>query len=356
MDAQTDSILRRMASAGRAAADAGMMSPARALRFAMSKAADVTHDLPLTVLDIKEQRLALTPLCESLSEDHLLMALSGPDDALGIITWDIQSIAAVTEIQTMGRVTPTVADTRTPTRTDAAMVEPFLNASLDRFSQELADQPTAAWVNGYRCGFVLENLRIAGLVLEDVPFRVFRLTVNFGNGAKEGQIVIALPSQSATQSVPADVMKQSWGETLKARVEQGEAQVNAVLGRVSLPLSAVVGLKTGDEVSIPLSAVAGVRLETMQGQLLSNARLGQLNGARAVRLQDKTPPPMDMDHLPNAIAQSPDISISESPSMPAVDLPPMSIELKDELPQMAEADFPSLDDLPELADFPPLPD
>lgn len=65
---------------------------------------------------------------------------------------------------------------------------------------------------------------------------------------------------------------------------QVEAQLEAVIARVKLPLGQVTSLREGDLLPLPLAALDRVGLDSSSGQTVGQGRLGQNRGMRAVRL------------------------------------------------------------------------
>ena len=61
-------------------------------------------------------------------------------------------------------------------------------------------------------------------------------------------------------------------------------QLQAVLHRLSIPLSAVMQLQAGDLMPLPMASVEKLRLEGSGGRRLVMGRLGQARGFRAVKL------------------------------------------------------------------------
>ncbi len=115
MTEQTElSTLRRKAGTGRAPSDGVGMTPAKALRLAVSKAAEVELGLAVRALSIKEEQLNQPQLLDALDGDALLLMLEGPHDARGVAIFDIQALSALIEVQTLGNVIASEAAKRRP--------------------------------------------------------------------------------------------------------------------------------------------------------------------------------------------------------------------------------------------------
>ena len=80
---QTD-VLGRKASAARRAFEARAMSPAKALRRALSRSADVLWDLALVTHGVGQEIADQDQVVEMLPPRGLLLLLDGPGGALGL--------------------------------------------------------------------------------------------------------------------------------------------------------------------------------------------------------------------------------------------------------------------------------
>lgn len=287
----TNKVLQRKARSAREEHAARVMSPARALRLALARAADDLFDLALTVSGVQVALVAQDPLLAMFDDERLLMVLDGPDGALGAAWVDMQVLGGLIEMQTMARVQPHAAAPRPPTQTDAAMFAPLLDAMLAGFAENLADAGGNDWAEGYRFGARIESARMLGLVLDAADFHVFRMEVDL-SGAKRGEILLALPVKVraemeavAGQSGAGDddaemtpvVLRQ--GALMRATV-----RLDAVLHRLQLPLAELAQLKPGDTLTLPHDALRNTRLEAGKARPLRRCQLGQINGFRAVRL------------------------------------------------------------------------
>lgn len=368
-NSNSNAVLRRKATVGREAYQARAMSPAKALRLALSKAADELFDLPLVVTGVQQARIGLDPLLGELSDETLLIMLDGPDSSLGVLTVDIQLLAGLIEMQTTARVIPMVADARPPTRTDAAMVAPLVDAFMARLEDNLADEPDGYWVKGFRFGVRVEDVRMLGLALEAPDYNIFRLSVDLFGGAKMGEIALALPERPAPRYGSEDQPDAAMmGVTLTNTLMNVPTDIRAVLRRITMPLSSIGQLKVGDVLTLPREALSSTSLEATPKKMLAEVSLGQLNGFRAVRLNRAVgaaplaksraaDDDFTSDLENNTLAGLPDLpdlgGLPDLPDLP--DLPSLP-----DLPDIDGGDLvgalPDLPDLPELSDLPSLPD
>ena len=280
--------LQRKAGAGRGDDDAPGMTPAKALRLALSKAAQDELSLALRVQGVAESRVNQPGLLAALSDDLLLLLLEGPQGGLGVAALDIQTLAALIEVQTMGQVLKSPATQRQATATDSAMCEPLLGRALQEFEGHLAGSAAERWAAGFRFGERVENVRLLGLRLEEMDFRLFRISLDMADGAKKGELLLALPAEGCVQRKTGADGGQSWARMLQKAVHVSHAELLGVLHRTQMPLAAVTAFKIGDLLPVPQSAIGEVLLEGADGRAVGVARLGQQNGYRALRIKDGT--------------------------------------------------------------------
>jgi len=282
------STLQRKAGAGRGESESAGMTPAKALRLALSKAAQDELSLALRVQGVAESRVNQPGLLAALSDDLLLLLLEGPQGGLGIAALDIQAMAALIEVQTMGQVLKSPATPRRATATDSAMCEPLLGRALQEFEGHLAGSAAERWAAGFRFGERIENVRLLGLRIEETDYRLFRISLDMADGAKRGDLLLALPADGCAQRKDGADGGHSWAQMLQKTVQASHAELLAVLHRMQVPLADATAYKTGDLVPVPQSAIAEVQLEGADGRIVGRARLGQQNGYRALRITDGT--------------------------------------------------------------------
>ena len=287
MNDQTElSALRRKAGTGRAPTDGVGMTPAKAFRLALSKAAQVVLGLAVRVQSIKEDRLNQAQLLDALDKDALLLMLEGPHGIKGVAVFDTQALAAVIEVQTLGNVMQSEAAHRRPTNTDSAMCEAVLNRVLQEFEGHLAASTAADWATGFRFEKRIESVRLLGLALEDVDYRMFHLPLDLADGAKQGTLLIVLPAEGAGRGQLASGGEKGWMQAMEKAVCASHADIQAVLHRAQVSLATVRGFQPGDLVTVPKSAISEVTMEGNDGRVVGVARLGQQNGFRALRISD----------------------------------------------------------------------
>ena len=127
-------------------------------------------------------------------------------------------------------------------------------------------------------------------------------------------------------------------------------------------LSDLAGAGFDDVIDVPIASLLNVQLEGMGGQKITTARLGQLNGSKAVRLAINR---SDAEGAPDLNIVSPAVGNVELADVPALPEPAGLPEIGSDaglpdLPMPEEAGLPDLPPLPgadgvgDLPDLPPL--
>lgn len=290
------SVLKRLARAPLDATLVAPVSPSKALRLAMIRAADVQAGLMIAVLGITEEVVPLEDLLRLIEDGHLLLALNGDQGLCGLAGIDLQTRAAVIEMQTTGTLRATPADPRPVTATDAAMLAPLIAGLLAEAVHSTEGTPLAGWTAHYKVGDRVPNTRAAGMTMIDTTYRLVRLTLDLGAGDRQGMIQIALPLSPEMKVLHAPDTAATWAADIADAVGTAPADLHAVLHRMRLSLRQVDGFQVGQLIALPGITVGSVKLETTDGRVVARARLGQMTGLRAVRIQ--APAPAEMAESP----------------------------------------------------------
>ncbi|PJI92379.1 flagellar motor switch protein FliM [Yoonia maricola] len=349
-DSTQVTLLRRMTRPhGQEVADNPLTS-SRAVRLALTKAANDTVGLVLTVQSVAEEVTGLDDMLGTLPDDMMLVGLDRDDSLMGLMALDMEMRAAVLEMETMGALLAHPAEPRSPTLTDKTLCDPLLHAFLSAFPHAVLDTPLEGWMDGVTPGAKVDSTRAAGLVLEDCDYRIVRLTVDLSVADRQAQLVLVLPIQQEVaeqEIVPAAAV--DWDGTFQGRVSDAPACLDALLHRFPISLATAQALQVGSVLPLPGCTVSSVRLLSADGKEVAQAKLGQIGGYRAVRLETAshpqltelpgTPPPPDIaTPLPDAI----DINV------PDIDLMGEGAALDDGL-TLDDAPTPMLDEPAEAA-------
>ncbi|MDO6728887.1 FliM/FliN family flagellar motor switch protein [Marinovum sp. 2_MG-2023] len=298
-DTQRKNLLSDLASAARREQETRIMSPARALRLGLARAAAQLLDLPLQVSDLKISDTGLEGLGQALPPDMLLALLDGPDGARGAVGMDRALVTSLIEVQTMGTVSNLAVSDRRLTPTDAAMVAPWLDAALERVDVALCQDADGdavegvgdtiegkdnSWLIGYRFGAMAEDGRALVLALESPQFRLIRVTLDVALGRRSGDLLLLLPF-TAKPEAPVKTPRDTPEEAFLAI----PAEMRVVAGRLSLPLSRAGSLRAGDVLPLDEMFMDRAELRAVDGKMVGKARLGRLGDHWAVRFSGTAP-------------------------------------------------------------------
>jgi flagellar motor switch protein FliM len=279
------SVKRRKAGHGRPPPDAGRMTLSKALRGAVVKSAEAAVGLGAVVTSVRETRTMLAGFCETVAPASLLALLEGPQSAFALAVLETQTLAALIEMQTTGRVIPRPAEPRPPTRTDAVLSADFLDTMLEEFERRTAEAglAVAPAVAGFRYAVPLADTKALTLTLEDQPYRHYELGLDLADGAKSGRMSLLFPVDPPRAGESGDGGA-LWEQALHASLDGAQVSLHAVLARKAMTLREIAGLVPGALVTLPREVLDKVQLEDLNGAPVSPGRLGRQGNWRAVRV------------------------------------------------------------------------
>lgn len=257
-----------------------------ALTRALGKAGAPYEGLSLSaVADAPQWDMALADVIATLPSGGLVCLLEAGQDRRAICALDHGVVDALIEVQTTGRVEKGPGLARAPTRIDAALTRDFIGLFLSALSGELAGAADVDWPLGLTYGAHLPGPRGLDLLLPDHPCHLFSATLDLGEGAKTGKLLLAVPVTGRENTAPdAPPPAPGWGQPWQEIILSSPATLEAVLLRQKLPLSRVEALAVGDVLSFDRSDLASVAICDVQGRRLFTARLGRAGTRRAVNL------------------------------------------------------------------------
>lgn len=291
--AAADGVIRRKLNNARNETPEGGPGADRCWRLSLARAARDLLKAPMEVQSLVLGRASLAEVLEVPPERALLAVLEGPGEGLGMMAISPGVLQAMIEMLTIGRVAGGTAAPRKPTRTDAAMVAPLIDAALGDLEASLAQEADLAWAGGWRYASFLDDPRPLGLMLEDFSYRLLKAEVDLGRGAQQGGIILALPAEGRGRLPSRPVVRavideaqthRAFAEALADEVEGSVARLDAVLTRVCLSLAQVVGLAVGDVLPLKVASLDKVSIEGLDGRKMAEGKLGQNRGMRALRL------------------------------------------------------------------------
>ena len=282
-------ILRRKVARAALASPEGGPGADYAWRLAFARAARNRSGLLIEVTELTVHRRSLAELLELPPERAMLALLDGPQGGLGLMAMSSEVMAALIEMQTTARVSTATPIARKPTRTDAAMVAGVIDLALEELEQILIQEADLVWAGGFRYASFLEDPRPLGLLLEDQPFRVLTAQLSLADGVRSGSIILALPAEGRGQRPAQKTGRReetadpgpSFTEAIGTVVMGADCVLQAVLGRLTMPLLQVMDLKVDQVLALPDAALDKIELEGIDGRKAAMGRLGQQRGLRA---------------------------------------------------------------------------
>jgi len=291
MTAAIPDVIRRKIDRARPTQAEGAPGADRGWRLALARAARDAMGLDLEFRSLTIARRSLAELLDLVPERALLALLDGPQGGLGVIMFAPIVTATLIEQQTLGRLSAQTPNQRKASRIDAAMVAGVIDRALAGLDETLADEADLSWAGGFRYASYLEDARPLALMLEDDAYRVLSAEIALGAAGREGQVILVLPAHGKGEtpvsgSDAGDADAPQFAEALSAQVMQADCCLDAVVGRLTLPLRQIMSLQVGETLILPSAALDSVALETVEGRHVATARLGQHRGMRALKLSD----------------------------------------------------------------------
>ncbi|MGX9357178.1 FliM/FliN family flagellar motor switch protein [Roseobacteraceae bacterium S113] len=291
-DAAHSNVLRRKASVGQKAKETEGLSPARALRLSLARAAGDLWELPLTVTGVRHELIGLDEVQTRLPAGRMTLLLDGPDGVRGGLSVDRALLSSVIEVQTLGQVAEREAAERGFTSTDAALFAPLLDTLMERVDILLSgragaqSKPDGAWIMGYRFGAMVEDPRTLSLALEGQDYHLMALDVDVAAGMRRGEMILCLPESFE----PLGAMDDEGGNAPGAFAESMSmvsTDLSVTLPKLTVSLSQATALKVGDTLPVTPNALSAVQLRGSDGEIIARGRLGQVSGMRALRLKGR---------------------------------------------------------------------
>ncbi|WP_397543292.1 FliM/FliN family flagellar motor switch protein [Roseovarius salis] len=308
----SSTVIRKKALNAREDFAARAMSPSKALRLSLEMACERRLRLPVTVCAVEQRRIPLSELKAQVAPDCLILLLESREAAPGVALMDREMVQALVESQTTGHVLSHPAPERPFTDTDAAIGAPLLDALMEGYDDRMSEAGDAHGRPGLRFADRIADVRALMILLQETDYQLFAITCDIGPGARTGEFTVILPETSLAPPAPPDRPDPRRGRfDLSELAMTAPATLEAVLDRVTLPLSRVMQLAPGMTLPIDADAIARTELVAARGHVAAVTRLGQMNGFRAVRLSGATaagqapPAPDDTELRGDAAGQVP---------------------------------------------------
>jgi flagellar motor switch protein FliM len=282
-------VIRRKIDRARPTPAEGAPGADRGWRLALARATRDAMGLDVEFRSLTITRQSLAEILEQVPDRALLALLDGPQGGLGVILLAPLVTAALIEMQTLGRLSVQPGPVRKASRIDAAMVAGVIDRALAGLDETLADEADLAWAGGFRYASYLEDARPLGLMLEEDAYRVLSAEVALGGSGRTGQVILILPAlgrgvRPAVQTDPTEAEAPQFTAALNAQLMQADCRLDAIIGRLTMPIRQIMALAEGEVLVLPSAAVDDISLETVEGRRVAGARLGQHRGMRALKL------------------------------------------------------------------------
>lgn len=284
-------VIRRKIDRARPTQAEGAPGADRGWRLALARAARDAMGLDLEFRSLTIARRSLSEILEIVPDRALLALLDGPHGGLGVIMLAPMVTATFIEKQTLGRLNAQPPAARKASRIDAAMVAGVVDRALAGLDEVLVEEADLTWAGGFRYASHLEDARPLALMLEEAEYRVLSAEVALGGDGRQGAVILVLPAIGRGES-PAPPLDEAtvdapqFTAALSAQVMQADCRLDAVIGRLVLPLRQIMALAVGETLLLPSAALDAVSLETPDGRHVAPARLGQHRGMRALKLSE----------------------------------------------------------------------
>lgn len=259
----------------------------RAVRLALGRSAQQSIGLPLSVIGAKQARLGQGDLADVLPDGWLAVLLDGPQGQAGAVCLSPNLVSGMVQHLTMGQITGDETEDRRFTATDAALVSPVLQHMLEELTNQ--DDPSLGGVSGFGFGAAVGAATDLMLALSVEWYDYISLTVELGGGVLQGQAMLFFPELPQGDGSSSLSEAEPEGPTLEVAFDVTRADFRAVLCRMQMPLSDLLKMAPGDRLPLALGSFTRAELRAVTGDLVAVGRLGQINGQRAIRINENQP-------------------------------------------------------------------
>lgn len=288
MTTRVNTALSRKLSAQQQGAADTPRSILRALRLGLARAAGEGMGLALSVIGAKQAVRMHEDMVELLHDGWLLLLFTSDLGGVAAACLNPGCVSAIVQQQTIAMVTSDPPPDRAFTDTDAAMVAPLFEDMFGRALKLVDASADVASLSGYEFASRARDRRGLLLSLVDEAYRVFDLTVELAGGARQGEVCILLPERPLSEEEQAAEAAHS-GLSLDQASGVMRAELNTVISRMSLPLTALSALSVGDVLPLQDARVDRIEVFAIDRTCTTIGRLGQCGGMRAVRINEQCP-------------------------------------------------------------------
>ncbi len=289
-------LARKLALARQDVAGGPVRSILRALRLGLARAAEEKLALAISVIGATQARRSHDELTKAIPEECLYLLLAGPEERFGAICLDLGSVASIIQQQTMGELSERPPESRGFTATDAAMVSPLVDELFPRAREMAETLEDRRSLDGYKSCTRIPERRALVLALNTDRYRVFDLTLEIAGGRRQGHATLILPEVGQEQ-LAEQTKELNDGPALADASGVIRAELDAVIGRIRIPLSDLSTMKVGSLLPLAGAKLVNTDLIAIDRRKVARGRLGQCRGMRALRLNERLPEPSEVEPL-----------------------------------------------------------
>ena len=217
-------ILRQKASLARPQVKQVHRIISEGLQISFAKSALGQMNLALRPAHHESQLLLAQDIAIALKDFVLITALKGDDETLGFAALNGTALRCLIEIQTLGRVLGhALARGRTSTRTDFALVAPFIDEVLRSMSLKGLSVRLQEALKGLRVRFPAQDPDAVCLWLSSSHFTTFQISFSVENVADNLVIMVGVPCEIMSLG---SVMQKGEGLKLGVQTDLMSLQAN----------------------------------------------------------------------------------------------------------------------------------
>ncbi len=281
----TSATLRKMLRPAKGARGVADLSLERVTDEVFRKTAKSLLKLDLVVDEFSVTRKTFPDAWAGRPKVCLNMSTTNEAGVMGMVILDGALIDGLIEQQLLGHVAKAPRADRPVTRIDAELSRRFITEILKAYSATLKDDANAGSVCGFSGPVMETDLASLKLTMTASAYSVLSVFVDLGPGQKSGQAQFWFPVTQSAVRENNQSRDPVWEDTIRSRISGASLNVRAFLPPIKLPLSLVMNLKEGEFLPVPLETLARARLKDVSGNQIATGRIGQLNGARAFRVE-----------------------------------------------------------------------
>lgn len=305
-------------------------------------------------LDLVVSKVSVAPMqrdaaFEQIPQIAAWYVLTNGGEALGFAALDGTALDALIEFETLGRVTSASRGDRAVTRIDARIGQRLVDQTLNSLAQMIPSNPELGFERAFRIARQEWDRPTLDLALDLPAYSVMLAELDFGPGGKTGQVQFWFPGSNHPTSQATGPAQQN--PEMHFALADVETRLDTRVKGVRVPLSMLTTLTVGSEIRLPADCLTRVVILEPSGREVLSARLGQLNGSRALRITgpargraklDTAAPPMmeGLDLLPGGA----DAGLASAPAeLAAPEMPLADIGLDTAVGDLAAGDLPMAD-------------